>query len=181
MKSLFRKSFLPSLILLLLATANCEPAMAGGYGDSSSLPLVDRVVDWIGFREMTGDRRDLFVICLACWGFAFGVFTNMTFKDRGLGLIGNGLVGMAGACIGLYFCGPKFGLARHLTEDAHFKATLILCAASSGVTLLIVSLLKGVIFGFVGGALDLLDRPERPKPVEIETQAPRIGSGRRRA
>ena len=179
MKYVPRKSF--PLLLLMLTAATCQSALAGGYGDSSSLPLVDRVVEWIGFRNMTGDHRDLLMICLAAWGFAFGAFSHIAFKDRGLGVIGNALVGIAGACVGLYLCGPRFGLARHLTEDAHFKANLIVCAACSGLALLILSILKTLTFQLVGNAVDRLDRPAKPKPKEIETPAPRFGSGRRRA
>jgi uncharacterized membrane protein YeaQ/YmgE (transglycosylase-associated protein family) len=180
MKYLPRKSQLSSLLLLALTAANCAPALAGGYGDNSSLPLVDRVVEWIGFRDMTGDRRDLLMFCLAAWGFTFGAFSHIAFKDRGLGVIGNALVGIAGACVGLYLSGPRFGLARHLTEDAHFKASLIICAACSGLALLILSIVKGLTFRLIGGAVDRFDRPARPKPMEVETPAPRFGSGRRR-
>jgi uncharacterized membrane protein YeaQ/YmgE (transglycosylase-associated protein family) len=180
MKYVPRNSLLSSLLLLMLTAANCEPALAGGYGDSSSLPLVDRVVEWIGFRDMTGDRRDLLMFCLAFWGLAFGAFSHMAFKDRGLGGVGNALVGIAGACVGLYLTGPRFGLARHLTEDAHFTASLIVCAACSGLALLILSVVKGLTFQLIGGAVDQFDRPSRPKPKEIETPASRIGSGRRR-
>jgi hypothetical protein len=181
MKYVPRKSLLSSLFLVVLTAVLCEPALAGGYGDSSSLPLVDRVVEWIGFRNMTGDNRDLLMICLAAWGLAFGAFSHLAFKERGLGVIGNALVGIAGACVGLYLCGPRFGLARHLTEDGYFKASLIICAACSGLALLILSVVKEVTFRLVGGAVDRLDRPTRPKPKEIETPAPRFGAGRRRS
>lgn len=172
-----RGSLLAGLALAALA---CEPALANGFGEDSSLPLVDRIIDWIGFRDLTGDRRDLFAYCLLAFAFAFGIVTDMAFRDRGFGKALNGVIGAAGICIALHFIAPHASTFGGTSETVRFNLTMIAAGAGSALTLVIAAALKGVAMRALRLNLDRLDRAPPPKPLKTEARLdPRIASALR--
>lgn len=156
----------PLLIGLALAATAGGDALARGYGAESSLPFLDSLIDWIGFRELAGDRRDLFGYCLIGFAGAFGYLTDLAFQERGFGKILNGAVGVLGICVALHFVGPWLPLVPDSSGRLRFNLALIACGAGAAVALFFGALIKGVVMRFIQRNLDRLDRPPRPKRME---------------
>jgi hypothetical protein len=174
---LSRASVLAGLALAALASA---PALASGFGEESSLPFMDSIVDWIGFRELTGDRRDLFAYCLVFFAFAFGYLTDLVFRDRGFGKALNGVVGVAGICLALHVIAPYASTFADSSETLRFNLMLIGAGVGSAVTLLVASAFKGVFMRSLRLNLDRLDRAPPPKPLSTEAPlSPRVASALR--
>lgn len=166
--------------VLALAVLASDPALARGYGEESGLPLLDTIVDWIGFRELTGDRRDLFGYCLLFFAFAFGYFTDMVFTDRGFGKILNGVVGVAGIAIALHFLAPYAATFAPSSEKLRFNLMMIGAGAGSAVALVVGASLKGVFMRSLRLNLDRLDRAPPPKPLPGPPPlSPRVASALR--
>lgn len=75
-----------------------------------------------------------FSIC----GIVFGTVTDLVMKDRGFGVVGNGLLAMFGAFIGVYTREHFFG--RMLTGD--LMVTIISAACAATAILLILGVVK---------------------------------------
>ncbi|WP_374546120.1 hypothetical protein [Rhodoblastus sp.] len=167
-----------------LAVLASGPALANGFGAGSSLPLidtfVDKVVDWIGFRELTGDRRDLFALCLIIYAAVFGYLTDLALRDRGFGKALNGVVGAAGICLALALLTPHVFALADVSDRVRANLTLIIIGAGSAVTLIVTSALKGVLMSALRLNLDRMDLPPPPAPIaEPASTDPRIASALR--
>jgi hypothetical protein len=181
--SLSRRNGLVALLALsLIAAATCEPALADGF-NQSSIPYVDKVFDWIGLTDLSGQYRDLLTFCLAGYALCFGIFTNMAIRERGFGNAGNGVVGVAGICLAIFLCSPRFHILNDLPEDVRFNVMLIAASFGSAFALIFGAVLKGIILRLLAAFLDLLGRPERPKPIVVEEEPlpPRIASALRKS
>ena len=181
--SLSRRNGLVALLSFsLIAAASCEPALADGF-NQSSIPYVDNVFDWIGLTNLSGQYRDLLTFCLVGYAVCFGIFTDMAFRERGFGYVGNGIVGVAGICFAILLFSPRFHILNDLPENVRFNVILITAAFGSAFALVFGALLKGAVLRFVGAVLDLLGRPERPKPMVIEEEKlpPRVASALRKS
>ncbi len=182
MRSFLRGPCFPILALLAVA-AGGGPALADGYGSDSSLPFFDQIVDWMGWHDLSGERRDLLSFCLFVYAMAFGVLTNFTFKGRGFGIVMNGVIGVVGVCLGLYFCGSRFRiLPQNLPEHTLFNVILIIACLGSAILLVVSAGVKGVTLKALGRFVDTFDRPEKPQPVglHIEKLPPRIAAALRK-
>ena len=176
------KTVLPRAFLLAAAAAvlASNPALARGFGEELALPLVDTIVDWIGFRELTGDRRDLFGYCLLFYAFGFGYATDLAFAERGFGKALNGAVGVAGIAIALHFLAPYATTVAASSETLRFNLMMIAAGAGSAVTLLIAASFKGVFMRSLRLNLDRLDRAPPPKPLAGPPPlSPRVASALR--
>ncbi len=181
MKLTFPKTI--SLILLLgpLAVATCEPALAAGQDDGASVAIVDKLVDWIGYYDFTGEKRDLFTFGLCVYAIFFGVLTDMTIGDRAFGRMLNGVVGVIGVCLVLFLCGPRLHLLGDWPETARFNFTLIASGVGSAVFLVLCAIAKGISTRLLAQVLDGIGRPQRPKPIETAAALPpRVASALRK-
>ncbi len=150
MKPTFRKAFVWTLLaapLLAapLALAACRPALAAGYGDSGGFSIVDKLVDWIGWSDFTGDKRDLFAFGLGVYAVCFGLLTDMAVKEKAFGRVMNGVVGVIGVCLVLFLCGPRLHLLNDLPENYRFNFALLASGVGSAVFLLVCAVAMGVL------------------------------------
>jgi uncharacterized membrane protein YeaQ/YmgE (transglycosylase-associated protein family) len=167
--------------LATLAVLACGPAQAEAWGGDSMIPLADQLTDWVGLREMTGDKRDMLVVSVYLFGAVFGILTRMSLRDLAFGMFLNGVVGAVGVCLALYAFGPHYHLFPQLTEGARFNVTLIGCGFSASILLVIVAGAKNLLGRTVGNSLDGLNRPDKPKPVQVEEALPpRVASALRK-
>jgi hypothetical protein len=180
MRILLRGCWFSILFAALLAASACEPALARASGDNASLPLVDRVVDWMGFYDLAGDKRDLLVFCLVVYGAFFGVMTNLALTGRGFGNVLNGVAGVIGICLTLYVCGPKFHFLSAVPDASRFNVVLIACGLGSGLFLVFAAIVKGVIVAFLSRSVDRLGQAPKAQPVKVETLPPRIAAAVRK-
>ncbi|MDI9850230.1 hypothetical protein QM467_19520 [Rhodoblastus sp. 17X3] len=180
---MLKRSLLPLAPLLAgaaLVALSGDPALARGYGEASSLPIVDAAVDWIGFRDLTGDRRDLFAYCLIAYALFFGPLTDLVLQERGFGKALNGVVGIVGICLALHFVGEQLPSFHDTTGPMRFNLMLIIAGAGSALTLVAASVLKNAVMGSLRRNLDRLYRAPPPKPLATEPPLdPRIASALR--
>lgn len=157
--------------------AGCLPAFAQGYGQNSFLPGFDGLVRLLGYDGLQGDQRDLMALLLIVFGLFFGYFSQLAFRETSFGVILNGLIGLAGACLGLYVFGPKFGLLAQVHDRTHDFLLAVLVAGAAVPTLVLSMFIAGVLrrglINFVHGRLrrDMnvkraaLSEPELPSRV----------------
>lgn len=170
----------PLLAGAALAALNGDPALARGFGEGSSLPIVDDLVDWIGFRDVTGDRRDLFAYSLMAYALFFGPLTDLVLRERGFGKALNGVVGIAGICLALHFVGERLPAFHDTTGTMRFNLMLIVAGAGSALTLVAAAVVKNAALGLLQRNLDRLYRAPPPKPLATEPPLdPRIASALR--
>ena len=128
---------------------------------SRPCPVFDSVVEWMGLHDLSSDRRDLLSFCLLVYATVFGVLTNFAFKDKGFGIVLNGVVGVAGLCLALFFCSARFRLLpQNLPEHTLFNVLLIIACLGSAVFLVIASQVKNVTLSLLARFVDGFDRPE---------------------
>lgn len=186
MKPTFRKASVWTLLaapLLAapLALAACRPALAAGYGDSGGFSIVDKLVDWIGWSDFTGDKRDLFAFGLGVYAVCFGLLTDMAVKEKAFGRVMNGVVGVIGVCLVLFLCGPRLHLLNDLPENYRFNFALLASGVGSAVFLLVCAVAMGFFKRRLALALDRITRPERPKPAATAAAlSPRVAAALRK-
>jgi hypothetical protein len=164
----------------VLVALSGHHALARGFGEGSSLPVVDSLVDWIGFRDLTGDRRDLFAYCLIGYALFFGPLTDLVLKERGFGKAGNGAVGIVGICLALHFVNAWLPAFHDTTGPMRFNLILIIAGAGSALALVAASVLKNAVMGSLQRNLDRLYRASPPKPLATDPPLnPRIASALR--
>ncbi|HUO55771.1 MAG TPA: hypothetical protein VMU18_13570 [Rhodoblastus sp.] len=176
------RPFWTSLAFFVLGPACCASgALARGYGQDSSLPWIDDIVEWIGFTDFAGDRRDLFAYCLVVFAFSFGYLSDLAFKERGFGKVLNGIIGIAGICVALHFFVPHQAMLGGASEMLRFNLGLIAAGAGASVLLVIAALVKGVALRVLTRAVDNMSRPARPAPMQVEAELdPRVAAALRR-
>lgn len=171
-----------SLALLLLGAG---PALAGSYGLDFSLPFslafLDPVIDWIGVKNMDDENLKLFGVILAFFAGFFGYFSHLGLKDRGLGMVLNGVVGVAGICLALHLVLPRLPLLPSVPEEMRFTLALILGGSGAPLLLLFVALVKNVVTRRVNGVLSRVGVPPRPQPIQPKPSLdPRIAAALRK-
>jgi hypothetical protein len=180
---MLKRSLLPLAPLLagpVLVALSGDPALARGYGEASSLPLVDTIVDWIGFQDLTGDRRDLFAYCLIGYALFFGPLTDMVLQERGFGKALNGVVGIAGICLALHFVDGRLPSFHDNSGTMRFNLILIIAGAGSALALVTGALIKNAAMGSLRRNLDRLYRAPPAKPLASEPPLdPRIAAALR--
>jgi hypothetical protein len=180
----FRRNKIVALAsFAIVSAASVAPAFAGGFGHSR-IPLADNLFDLIGLTDLSGERRDLLAVCLGFYALCFGILTNMAIRERGFGNVGNGIVGVAGICLAIFLCSPRFHLLGDLSEEARFNVVLVAASFGSAFTLVLGAVVKGVALRLLASLLDLFGRPERPKPMAVEEEAqlpPRIAAALRKS
>lgn len=181
MKPTFPKAISLFLLLAPLTVASCGPARAAGYDDGASLPIIDKMVNWIGYHDFTGENRDLFTFGLCVYALFFGVLTEMAARERAFGRVLNGVVGVIGVCLVLFLCGPRLNLLDGWPEGARFNFTLIASGVGSAVFLIACAIVMGRFKSLLGRGLDGLGRPRRPEPVATAASLPpRVASALRK-
>lgn len=179
---MLKKPYLSGAILLAaasFASLACGPALAVTVGESS-LPGAADLVDWVGFRDISYDSRDLFSYALVFYALGFGYLTDLALHDRGFGKIINGVVGAAGICIALHFALPHL-VAFGRGETVLFNLMMIVAFAGSAVTLVAAAAFKGVFMHSLRLNLDRLGRAPPPRRIAdpVEPLNPRIASALR--
>jgi hypothetical protein len=166
------------LALLMLGAG---PALAGAYGPGSSLPFLDPVIDWIGLKNVDDENLNLLGGVLAVFAGFFGYFSHLLLKDRGLGMILNGAIGVAGIGLALHFVLPRLPLLPGVSEEMRFSLAVILGGCGAPLFLLVASLFKNVFLRRVNGALGRVGLPPRPQPFQREPDLdPRIAAALRK-
>ncbi|MCI4679774.1 hypothetical protein K9U39_11870 [Rhodoblastus acidophilus] len=156
-------------------------AMAGGYGHGSSLPFLDPVVEWIGFDGLSGDRRNLFGYAVIGFALAFGYFTNLALKERGLGAIVNGVVGVGGIALALHLVLPRLSLLNDASDKMRFNLAMIAAGAGAAFALVVAAVAKSMVSRLLTRGFIVIGRPPRPAPIQTEPKVePRIAAALRK-
>jgi uncharacterized membrane protein YeaQ/YmgE (transglycosylase-associated protein family) len=120
----------PASLAILLLGAGSAPA--GGYGEEFSLPVLDPIMNWIGFEKADGDSRDLFVAVLIVFAFLFGYFSKLAVKERGFGAVVNGLLGVVGICLALHFALPALSLLQAASDQMRYDLAIVAASVGGG-------------------------------------------------
>jgi hypothetical protein len=178
------KKLIPSALTLIgaasIALAACGQAEAMSVGQPG-MPGAAGITDWIGFRDISYDSRDLFAWTLFFYALGFGYLTDLALHDRGFGKIINGVVGAAGICIALHFTVPHLVAFGRGSEAVLFNLMMIVACAGSAITLVAAAAFKGVFMHALRLNLDKLGRAPPPRPIAapVEPLNPRIASALR--
>ncbi len=156
------KKPLPAVASLLaglaMAGLSVDPAWARGYNEQGVFAFFDGLTDWIGFGNLSGDWRHLFIYALVAFSFPFGYLSDLAFTERGFGRILNSLIGAAGFCIGLRLFLPHLGAFQNETDTTRFNLGIIAAGSGAAFALLFAALTKAVVKHL---ATSLLARPAR--------------------
>lgn len=92
----------------------------------------------LGLQEYAGDSIILLLLGVVVIGAAIGYITDIVMGDRGFGPLGNGLLTILGAAVGLYVRHSFFGTMQ--PGDA--ALTAVFAAASATLLLLLLGVVK---------------------------------------
>ncbi len=163
-----------SLALLLLGAG---PALAGNYGDNSYLAFLDPLIEWTGVKDLDDDNLNLLGVVLAVFAVVFGYLSHLGLKERSLGMVLNGVIGVAGICLALHFVLPRLPFVPGSSEQARFNLALIIGASGAPLLLLVAALVKNFVTRRVNGVLVRVGAPTRPQPIRPEPDLdPRIAA-----
>jgi len=166
--------FSPRALMLPAFFAGCAPALAQGYNKHSFVPGFDRLFSLMGYDGLQGDQRDLIALALIVLGLGFGYFAQLAFRESAFGFLVNAVIGISGACLGLFAFGPKFGLLSHFKGGAHqFLLALLASGAAVAALLLAMLLATGLRHGltnFVYGRYR--NKIERKRAAMVEPELP---------
>jgi len=170
-----RSSLIPVVVAGFCLAAT--PVLAGGWGGSASLSLVDSGAEWLGFAALSGADRDTLALGVTLYALIFGYLTDLSLADQGFGRIGNALVAIFGAGLGYFFGAPFLG---HLPASLQADLMLLLCGSASAAMLVVCALVKRTGCRWSMQFWNRMALRQRRAPESPEETPPRIAAALRK-